>query len=397
MNFELTAPHFLVSISRRWVAAAVAASTALFFVLGCGEPAANGNDEEELARTMELTQVIDLGPDCLVPGYITVYQDMAYVTCGGTWGENEGRLVIIDLSDMSIAESTHLGGMPGAMKVFEEVLVIADGSDGRVFVTDLLGDIIHDHEDPVVLCPSNFEENLFQSIAGLAESPEDEILASCFSSSEVVRFRLEPGAEEDDARNAVISSRVTAGDGAGSLARWGEEKAIVLDGLAGTASLVDLEGDMEATPFHWQLGETPNDIIIDEDRALVVNSTSQTLQVLDLNADPSTATIHEVFLGDGTNPMSLALLSRNEVLVTLWLMNELVLVDLDAGGIVARAGLPSGEDLLPLGEMKPSALPQGVALTGDGRALVALNNMDEDMQPAGHGIVAIIEIEAESP
>jgi hypothetical protein len=354
----------------------------------CGPEGDAGAPPEGAPSVVDL---IDLGADCLNAGYITVDDGLAYVSCGGAWGADAGRIAVVDLDDLEVIRTIDVGGMPGELVVSGDRLFIADGTEGQLFVAALDGTVVHGSADPVVICPSDFDANLYQFISGIAPAPDGELLVSCFSSAEVIRFTYVEGATGEGAHHAEITGRAVAGDSTGHLARW-DGAAVVLDGLAGTLSRVDLGTGLEADVGRWQVGESPNLVSVAGDSAVVVNSLSHTVQHLDLSADPAEATVGEVFIGDGTNPWGLARLGDDRVLVSLLMSNQIALVDLDGGRVEACVDLPEGEDLRPIGGLTPQARPQTIALTGDGRALIALTNYDESWMLAGHGLIAVVDL-----
>lgn len=108
--------------------------------------------------------------------------------------------------------------------------------------------------------------------------------------------------------------------------------AYVVNGLAQTLSIFDMEGKTMANDV-VQVGKYPNWIVIRGDRAYVVNSGDNSVQVIDL-AD--NATLGLIDTGDGTNPMQIAFLSDNKAYATNYLTDEVVVIDIGAMAVTKR-------------------------------------------------------------
>ncbi len=86
------------------------------------------------------------------------------------------------------------------------------------------------------------------------------------------------------------------------------------------------------------LGDIPNAMVSQGQTGYIVNSGSNTLQIVDLSA---LKTVGTVSLGEGTNPMQMALVGRRAY-VTLLLTNEVAVVDLDKLEVSQRIPVGSG-------------------------------------------------------
>jgi hypothetical protein len=151
----------------------------------------------------------------------------------------------------------------------------------------------------------------------------------------------------------------------------------------------------------------PNQLVVRDPYVLIVNSSSNTLQVLRRDAGPRPSEglrltdVASVDFGDNTNPYALAGLG-SDVFVTLYgnLQGNPA-----AGGRVARVSLadpmaprihdvlvlPSGEALRPFPGRQPLPTPAGITAL-QGRLYVTLNNLDpRDYSAGGPGLLARID------
>jgi DNA-binding beta-propeller fold protein YncE len=321
---------------------------------------------------------------------VKVVGQTAYVACGGDFSGN-GELVIVDLATWSITAHVAVGGAPGSLTVSGDRVYLGDMLDGRILVAGTDGSVVHDANDPVVICPSDAANNVFQFIPDL-EVLGDTIYASCFASDEVVAFKISAGADPGDGtKNAEILGRVSAGDGISALEPWHAGDFVGLANLAGTATHVKAS-PLEAAVDYWQVGDVPNDLRIEGDLAYVVNSGSNTLQVLDLKAVKTTA---ELNLGDNANPWSLARLEDGTTAVTLQSADAVAFVDAATSETTQTVAMPSGADLNPYPDKTPLAHPQGIASAGADRLVVSLTNFDASFTVAAPGM--LVEIVRSTP
>jgi len=361
----------------------LAASAALFLLSACPPPP---ETDPPVDKPPALTGLIDLGGSCLNSGAVIVHQGFAYASCAGTWA-GDGAVAIVDLSDDSV-KVVATGGAPGPMTVLGSHLVIGDMGDGQLMVMTLDGVVVAGGGAALPICPSDFGNNIYQFISGLTTA-NGKVLASCFATDEL----LEVSVTYPDAGSAVatVDRRVTVGDGASSVALWGADTAVVLDNLAGTVSTVDL-ATFTASVGRFTTGAVPNDLEISGDTAFIVNSGAQTLQVLDMSTGN---TLAEVPTGDNTNPYGLARVDENHVAVSLLLSGEAIIANTGTSEIAHTFTLPTGAELPAVTDKDPASSlprPQGVAVTADGRVLVAQTGLAVDYSANAHGTLAVIDL-----
>ncbi|TKJ40446.1 hypothetical protein CEE37_09020 [candidate division LCP-89 bacterium B3_LCP] len=123
--------------------------------------------------------------------------------------------------------------------------------------------------------------------------------------------------------------------------------AWVVNSLGGTLSKVDLTSGA-VTVNAITVGDAPNDIVIDDSEAFVVNSLSDNVQVIDLDSEQSTGTI-EIY--QGINPYSIALDDESRAFVTNLMTGNISVLDLATG--VEIDTLQTGTAL------------QGICISGD--------------------------------
>lgn len=172
--------------------------------------------------------------------------------------------------------------------------------------------------------------------------------------------------------------------------------------------------DFATLPDAPATGDSPNQVLVDDPYAYVINSASNTLLVLERKAEPGPLTggtrfpqglqlepVASVDFGANTNPFAAARLGT-ELWVTLY---GNLGGDVSAGGKVARVNLanprqpelimpylplPSGDALQPFPGSSPIPAPSGI-VARRGQLYVALNNLDPNTYgPGGPGLVARI-------
>ncbi len=171
-------------------------------------------------------------------------------------------------------------------------------------------------------------------------------------------------------------------------------RILIANGLSETITLVERESGMwNVTPDVLQTGQSPSQIVVKDGLCYIVNSLSNSIQVIDPIA---MTTIREVSTGSGTNPMFMEFVDDSSALVTCYLSNEAVLIDLSADTlteerILGRIAMPD-QDELPKDEGKTTdARPGGIAVVDD-TAYVACANLEMAHVAGGHGIIVQIDI-----
>ena len=348
-----------------------------------------GTDGGTQPDPLVFERLIDLGAECTNAGSLALEGTTLWVSCTGDFSGN-GKLASVDLAAETVG-LIDIGAAPGSITVSDGRIYAGNLLDGHVLVAGTDGTVIHGATDPVVLCPSDPANNVFQFVGDI-EPTTGGLLATCFSTSEVKRFTVSTGTVEGEVRNATVSGSVTTGGGAQALAAWDATRTLVLDNLAAQAALITADGGgLSVETGFFATGDVPTDVDIRGDRAALSNSTSNTVQVVDLKTK---TTVAEVNTGDSTNPWGVAWAGDDLVGGRLQLSNEVALVNVATNTVEARVALPEGQDLLPFTGMEAGirARPQGVAVA-ESKVYVALTNLDEmTYAPAGHGLVAVLTL-----
>jgi hypothetical protein len=188
---------------------------------------------------------------------------------------------------------------------------------------------------------------------------------------------------------------IQAGCGQSFTAPLDDIRAIVINSLGEDLSLIHVGDPPTVTKSAVTLGSAPNQILVRGQEAIGVSSTSNSIQVIDIE---KWAVIREYSVGAGCNPYMLALDHENMLLVTCFLSNELLRVDpeadLAASPVLDRTPMPAGADLKPFDpQIQSHARPQGVAVVGH-KAYVTLSNLGDDWSPAGPGMVVVVDVAA---
>ncbi|MGC8834499.1 MAG: hypothetical protein ACP5R4_10650 [Armatimonadota bacterium] len=110
-------------------------------------------------------------------------------------------------------------------------------------------------------------------------------------------------------------------------------------GSPGTVSVVDIEGMLAKRPDAsivnaFTAGAVPNHMVIEGEFGYLVNSVSNSLQIVDLRTNKDVRP--PIYLGDGTNPMQVALPGNGKAYVSLLLTDEVAVVDLMSGSVVSQ-------------------------------------------------------------
>ncbi len=206
-----------------------------------------------------------------------------------------------------------------------------------------------------------------------------DLYAACFSSGQVVPF-LKTSSE----RSGTIAELIA---GPQSLALLGDRFLAVVGSLDSTLyvyerSTMDEVASMLLAP---EGAQGPNHLVIQGERAYVVNSQVNTVQVVDLSEPSQPKTVYEIPTGEGTNPYFAAFDEAGTLWVTLLLTNQVLPLEIgeNAGVAGAPIDLPTAEGSQPF--------PAGLAIV-EGTVYVTLNNLDDAWQPAGNGRLAKVSV-----
>ncbi|QRN98713.1 hypothetical protein JRI60_06655 [Archangium violaceum] len=228
-----------------------------------------------------------------------------------------------------------------------------------------------------------------------------DLVAACFNTGQVVGLQAGPD---------VKGPAVAVGTSPQSVARM-QDVLLVLD--ASMRLLQARLSDYGELPARNTTGLVPNQLLVRDPYVFVLNSTSNTLQVLRRDEEPSNGpgprfadgitltNVGSVNFGANTNPYGFTQ-SGSDVYVTL--LGNLQ-TDPSAGGKVARVSmadptapaimdvftLPTGEALKPFPGRTTVPTPAGIAAR-QGRVYAALGNLDpRDFTVGGPGFLARID------
>ncbi|MFH1676515.1 MAG: hypothetical protein ABIC40_05765 [bacterium] len=172
-------------------------------------------------------------------------------------------------------------------------------------------------------------------------------------------------------------------------------RVLVANGLSETISLIERTyGIWKTEPNILPTGSSPNQLVVRGNTAYLVNSLSNSIQIIDLD---SMTTVREISTGAGTNPMSIEFIDNEKALVTCYISNDVRLIDLGDNVspenlIVTKIPLPSGDDLpRDDGVLKTYARPGGMAIVDD-TCYIACSNLESYHLAGGPGVLVEIDI-----
>lgn len=230
-----------------------------------------------------------------------------------------------------------------------------------------------------------------------------DVVAACFNTGQVVG--LQAGEQDLKGPNVAVGTNPQSAAGL-------QDVLLVLD--AATRLRQVRMSDYATLPKESTVGRAPNQVVVRDPYVYVINSATNSLQVLRRTTPPAATPTNgtrfpggmdfapeaTLDLGSNTNPWALAVLG-NEMFITLYGNLQ---GDASAGGRVARVSilnpdrprlagtiaLPTGQALRPFPGRNPVPTPSGIT-TRNGKLYVALNNLDPaDYAPGGPGLLAII-------
>jgi len=190
----------------------------------------------------------------------------------------------------------------------------------------------------------------------------------------------------------TLSTGCTIGSGAGSFPPLADleaspplgirddghdRKMLIGDGLGETLTLVDrTDGVWRVSRDVLPIGQGVSQMLIRNGICYIVNALSNSIQIVD---PVKLKTIGEISLGAGTNPEFMDFVDDHTAVVSCYLTNEVVLVDLSPAAdphdrILARIPMPTGNRLPHDPGIPTAARPGGIAALGD-QCYVACANL----------------------
>lgn len=176
-----------------------------------------------------------------------------------------------------------------------------------------------------------------------------------------------------------------------------ENMVLIANSLGETLSTFNSKDDLIENNIST-LGQAPNQIVVRGSLAYVVNSLSNSIQIVDLS---NFATVREISLGAGKNPMNIAILNKNKAYVTNFVTNTVDVINPSetdvSKQILKTIQLPLGADLSPnAGVTANAARPQG-AIIKDNKLYVNLANLDTlTYGSGGPGFVCVIDTQTDA-
>jgi len=151
----------------------------------------------------------------------------------------------------------------------------------------------------------------------------------------------------------------------------------VVNGLAETLSKINLENGTVANHI-TNLGVAPNQVVVRDNRAYVVNSLSSNIQTIDLTAD---TTLGFINLGSNRNPWAMAFLDSQTAFVTNFVTNSISKIDVVAESVLAE---------YPIGQS-----PEGLCIL-NGKIFVCNTGFNPNDFSYGQGTVAVFDPQLDS-
>lgn len=203
-----------------------------------------------------------------------------------------------------------------------------------------------------------------------------DLYAACFGEGSVVPLLK--------ATHTPSNPKATGIDGPQSLALLGDAHLLALGSNDATLYVID-RATMQVVGTE-ETGTAPNQVIVRGQRAYVISSLENTVQVIDLANPADPATIDEVSTGEGTNPTIGAFDENGTLWVSLWLTNQVIPIDFSGA-----KGAPGTAVTLEVEGVEGTPYPGGVSVL-NGVVYVALNNLNAEFSPAGNGRLSTVQI-----
>jgi hypothetical protein len=175
-----------------------------------------------------------------------------------------------------------------------------------------------------------------------------------------------------------------------------DHRILIANGLSENMTSVErADGVWNVTADAMETGQSPNFMTVHDGICYLVNSLSNSIQIIN---PESLETIREISTGAGTNPMVMDFVDEKTVMVSCYLSNEVLMIDIGEDTpsderILKRIAMPDGDEL-PHDTGKTSyARPGGLAVVGD-RCYVACANLSMVHVAGGPGV--LVEIDTSS-
>lgn len=172
-----------------------------------------------------------------------------------------------------------------------------------------------------------------------------------------------------------------------------DHRLLIANGLSENITLIErTDGVWSVTADAIETGQSPNFMTVRDGTCYLVNSLSNSIQIID---PENLETVREISTGAGTNPMVLDFVGETIVMVSCYLSNEVLMIDISEGTpfnerILKRIAMPEGDEL-PHDTGKASyARPGGLDVVGD-RCYVACANLSMVHVAGGPGVLAVID------
>ncbi len=165
-----------------------------------------------------------------------------------------------------------------------------------------------------------------------------------------------------------------------------EFKAVIADSLGEDLWVVN-SWDYTVDPGVALTGQSPDQIVVQDNRFYVVNSLSHSIGIYTTDTFQPAG---EISVGMGRNPMYMRFLDADRFYVTNFTSNTVSLVSLSAAGVQTEIDLPAAADLPHDAGQTTSARPGGLVIIDD-TCYVACANLNESFVAGGPGIIATID------
>ena len=174
-----------------------------------------------------------------------------------------------------------------------------------------------------------------------------------------------------------------------------DHKILVANGLSENATLLErTSGIWNITQNIFQTGISPNQMILHNGLCYIVNSLSNSIQVV----DPSSfATVREISTGPGTSPNFIAFADETTLLVSCYQTNEVLLADISSipdltQYVYGSIPMPDSENLPHDDSVTTYARPGGIMVVNN-RAFVVCSNLEGIHMAGGPGLLVEIDID----